>query len=180
MMVIEGSLKRDTVLGVQTITFKTHDIQEADSAVASCMGKQMEVTIKPHREKRSLSANAYYWVLVTKIAAAVRSSTTEIHNRTLGRYGTLELIGGEPVEVALKSGIAYERLEDIHLKPLGSVREEDGVEYAEYYVLKPSHEMDTAEMSALIDGAVSEAKDLGIETLPPDELERMVSAWKVG
>jgi hypothetical protein len=37
---------------------------------------------------------------------------------------------------------------------------------------------DTKEMSVLIDGIVSEAKELGIETLTPDELERIKSAWQ--
>ena len=35
----------------------------------------------------------------------------------------------------------------------------------------------TKEMSVLIDGIVYEAKELGIETLPPDELERMKVEW---
>jgi hypothetical protein len=33
-------------------------------------------------------------------------------------------------------------------------------------------------MSILIDGTVQEAKDLGIETIPPAELARLVKAWK--
>jgi hypothetical protein len=33
--------------------------------------------------------------------------------------------------------------------------------------------MDTKEMSILIDGIVSEAKEMGIETLTPDELARI-------
>lgn len=33
-------------------------------------------------------------------------------------------------------------------------------------------------MAALIDGTIQEAKDLGIETLPPAELERMMKAWR--
>jgi hypothetical protein len=32
-------------------------------------------------------------------------------------------------------------------------------------------------MGILIDGTVSEAKNLGIETIPPDKLERMLGAW---
>ena len=33
-------------------------------------------------------------------------------------------------------------------------------------------------MSVLIDGTVQEAKDMGIETLTPRELEKMKEAWK--
>jgi hypothetical protein len=33
-------------------------------------------------------------------------------------------------------------------------------------------------MSRLIDGTVNEAKELGIETLTPAELERMKASWR--
>jgi hypothetical protein len=32
-------------------------------------------------------------------------------------------------------------------------------------------------MSILIDGTVQEAKDIGIETIPPAELQRMMERW---
>ena len=35
------------------------------------------------------------------------------------------------------------------------------------------------EMSILIDGTVQEAKDLGIETMTPDELDRIKQEWGV-
>ena len=47
-----------------------------------------------------------------------------------------------------------------------------------YAMIKGSSEYDTKEMSHFIDGIVAEAKELGIETLPPDELESMMKAWK--
>ena len=31
-------------------------------------GKELDVKLKQHREKRSLDANAYYWCLLTKLA----------------------------------------------------------------------------------------------------------------
>jgi hypothetical protein len=33
-------------------------------------------------------------------------------------------------------------------------------------------------MSVLIDGTVSECKEQGIETLAPEELERLLKSWK--
>ena len=46
-----------------------------------------------------------------------------------------------------------------------------------YLMIKGSSEYNTAEMSHFIDMVVQEAKELGIETLTPDELERMKQAW---
>lgn len=44
-------------------------------------------------------------------------------------------------------------------------------------VYKDSHKMDTKEMARVIDGAIQEAKALGIETETPDELARMKARW---
>ena len=51
-----------------------------------------------------------------------------------------------------------------------------GVQLQCYY---GSHTYDTEEMSRLIDGVVTECRELGIETLPPDELKRMKEQWGV-
>jgi 16S rRNA U1498 N3-methylase RsmE len=44
-------------------------------------------------------------------------------------------------------------------------------------VMRGSHTYNTAEMSRLIDATVEEAKELGVETLTPDQLERMKASW---
>lgn len=43
--------------------------------------------------------------------------------------------------------------------------------------MRGSHTYNTAEMSKLIDGTVSEAKELGIETMTPDQIEEMKQKW---
>jgi len=45
-------------------------------------------------------------------------------------------------------------------------------------MLKGSSAYDTQEMSVLIEGLVSECKELGIETLPPDEIKRMLMTYE--
>lgn len=42
-----------------------------------------------------------------------------------------------------------------------------------------SSTFDTKEMSVFIDGLVYECRQLGIETLPPEEIERMKQEWGV-
>ena len=131
------------------------------------------------REKRSLSANAYFFVLVGKLAEKLKVSTTEIHNRMISDYGQPEIIDGELNFICMKDSIPWERLESIHLKPTTAVRVMDDRKlYRVYYVMRGSHTYDTKEMSTLIDGIVSEAKEQGIETMTPDELERMKAAWQ--
>ena len=44
-------------------------------------------------------------------------------------------------------------------------------------VYKDTHMMDTKEFSRVIDGAVQEAKELGIETDTPKQIEEMKRKW---
>ena len=48
--------------------------------------EKLSVIIKPFHKKRSLSANAYFHVLVTKIAEKVGTSKAEAKNLMIGRY----------------------------------------------------------------------------------------------
>ena len=45
-------------------------------------------------------------------------------------------------------------------------------------MLRGSSTYDTSEMSKLIDGLVSECQELGIETIPPKEIERMMQLYE--
>ena len=70
--------------------------------------------------------------------------------------------------------------ETYHIKPTSHTKiGKDGRTYRAYRMLKGSSEYDTKEMARLIDGAVSEAKSMGIEVLPDEEIERMLSAYEV-
>lgn len=134
--------------------------------------------IKEYHERRSLTQNAYYYVLLSKVADALRMSKTELHNRMLRDYGQIAIIGDKLVPVSVPDTEEGEkdtlRQEHFHLKPTSSVREgRDGVNYRTYVLLRGSHEYNTTEMSILLDGLIQEARTLDIETLTPDELERM-------
>lgn len=136
----------------------------------------VDVQIKKHREKRSLNANAYFHVLVDKIAQVQKVSHTEIHNQMIAEYGEVDY---EVKSIIMKDSIPWQRLQTIHLRPTTNTSVlDDGNLWRVYQVMRGSHTYDTKEMSRLIDGVVSEAKELDIETLTPAELERMVNAWK--
>lgn len=139
--------------------------------------KDLDVTLKLYKEKRSLNANAYFHLLVEKIAGVQKVTHTEIHNQLIADYGFMD---EEITNIILDDAIDWRRIETLHLKPTSATRMMDnGRLYRVYYVMRGSHTYNTAEMSRLIDGTVSEAKALDIETLSPIELERMKQAWKV-
>ena len=129
------------------------------------------LTVKQHREKRSLDANAYAWVLITAIADEVRASKDEIYFEMLKKYGQGELI-------SVKTGIDISGF--VKYSEVAGYGKVNGVEFTHYRVFKGSSEYDTKEMTIFIDGIVSEAQGLGIDTRTPEELAEMKSLWENG
>lgn len=182
-MELKGKLL-DIVRNIRTGAYQiTLEAQEIPPGVDK-LPENLRISLSRWTNKRSMSSNAYYWTLVGKLAKAMRRSEPWIHNWLLCDYGQLELIDGKVVRVPIKETAAAQLdvLESplYHLKPTSYVyMDRDGDMCREYMMLKGSREYDTEEMSQLIDGTVEEAKALGIETLPPEELERMMKDYEV-
>lgn len=129
---------------------------------------KLSIEVKPYRPHRSLNANAYAWTLIGKIADVVRAGKDEVYLKLLKRYGQSELISvlsHVPIENYVKY---FEEAGESKL---------NGKDFTHYRVYKGSSEFDTREMSIFIDGVVSEAKDLGIQTETPNQIAEMKARW---
>lgn len=154
------------------------DITDGLRKLVEC--ENIDIILKKHRNKRSLDANAYFHVLCGKIADVMGISKPRCKNILIGRYGQPELLENG-AQAVLKSNIPISFMleqETLHCMPCGG-KEENGVELTFYRVYRGSHTYDTKEMSVLIDGTVQEAKDIGVETMPPDEITYMKEVWGV-
>lgn len=128
-------------------------------------------------KKRSLDANAYAWVLIDKLAAALRMGKNEVYRNTIRDVG-----GNSEVvcvtEKALKtlkrcweqSGLGWQ-VDTMPSKIPGCV-------VAVLYYGSSAY--DTQQMSVFIDHLVQDCKALGIETLPPDKLKALLERWEDG
>lgn len=125
-------------------------------------------TIKKYREKRSLNANSYAWVLITRIADILRADKNQVYIEMLKRYGQSDIISVMAC-VPIESYVKY-----CELLGTGTV---NGKLFNHYKVYKGSSEYDTREMSVFIDGIVSECKEMGIETFTPLELDLLKCEW---
>ena len=139
--------------------------------------EEWEITISKVKKKRSGDANAYYWKLVDKLAAALGSTKQEIHSQLLGDYGTIKTDeNGEIVTLLLKSGTDPQDFAEyttyLATYPVGEE------EYICYGVCKGSSEMDSVEFSKLLDGAIYECKELGLEVLSDIEMKRLMESLK--
>lgn len=178
-MKFTGRLKEpviDYLTGRLTILFETYeDFRQAYEELKDKGILSLE--IKPYKKKRSLDANAYYWVLLTKLSKALQISNTEAHNMMLCKYGQPVIIDGqlarmplpdtEDADKKIRNSMEY------HLKPTSDVRAgKDGVTYRTYLMLRGSSEYNTEEMAMLIGGLISDCKEAGIsesEIATPDE-----------
>ena len=126
-------------------------------------GKDSEpvFTAKLRKRKRTLTQNAYYWVLVGKLAAKVRLSHNEVHEMMIRSYGAYDVFTVRE-DVPLN---AYFKYYDI----VGSAWM-NGANYRHVRVFKGSSEMDSAEFSRLIDGMRQECEQQGIEVMTPTEI----------
>ena len=126
------------------------------------------VDVKKWRNKRSLSANAYCWVLITQIAQSMTPpmNKEEVYVEMLKRYGQ-----GGFISIQADKASDVTRAFDYYVqKGEGEV---NGKKFLHYMVYVGSSKYNTKEMATFISGIVEEAKDLGIETLTPDEIARL-------
>jgi hypothetical protein len=130
----------------------------------------LSFSLKKYLKKRSLDANAYVWVIMTEIAKVLKSSKEEIYEEMLQRYGNLYEDEDGFITITVKNIVDMRKI-DGHWK---RYKEDSTGKFVSYLKIKGSSEYNTAEMSHFIDCVVQEAKELGIETLPPAELERMM------
>lgn len=179
---LDGPLMQGTLIdlsfglnGKQRLTIELSGDFQADFQILK--DSACDIEIKKHREKRSRNANAYFHVLVNKMAAVLGEGNEERKKKLVVEYGALardedgRIIGVMlPEKVNADSIYKYNKQFDTKVM--------NGRRYICYLLYKETHTLDTKEMSRLIDGTVSEAQELDIETLTPAELERMKNEWR--
>lgn len=140
--------------------------------------QDLDISLTKHRKKRSVRQNAYYWSLLSECAGVLRIPLPEMHNRILREYGQPFAVDGKIVYIPFEDSEGTERellqATTYHVCPTSYVKDGNGgVTYRWYKLLRGSSDYNTAEMSRLVDGLIEKAKELGIETMTPDELEQM-------
>lgn len=126
--------------------------------------------VKEYRQKRSLNANSYAWALINEMSNVLRTSKDEVYQEMLKRYGQSQVISVLS-DIDISKFIKY-------YEPIGTAHLQ-GKDFTHYRCFIGSSEYDSREMAILIDGIISEAEQLGIETLPTTAIERMKQQWGV-
>lgn len=176
---------RDIVTGKWNLTFSTD--QNIAEAAQIFSGKDVDVKLKQHREKRSLDANAYYWCLLTKLAKIHGWSNAEAHNRMLRDYGQYERVEGQLIAVPLPDTDQTERevlsKMEYHLALSPKVTIMKGETKRVYLLLRGSSTYNTEEMARLISGLIEECRYSGIpdsEIMTPFEKQKLYEQYGIG
>lgn len=136
----------------------------------------VDVTVKKYRKKRSLDANAYFWVLANRLAEKLRIDANGIYRSYIpdigGSYEVVP-VRQDKIDAWEKiwcSGHVGRMIED-----MGPCRNIKGYHYIRSYI--SSSDYDTGQMSQLIELVVADCKEQGIETMTPRDLDALVSRW---
>lgn len=132
------------------------------------------VEIRQAARKRSLDANAYCWVLLDKLAQVLRTSKLELYR------DAIRCIGGNSETVCVRTEAVEKLCEGWQHNGLGWVTDTmpskiPGCTVVVLYYGSSTY--DTRQMARLIDLVIQECRQQGIETMTPEELERLVGMW---
>lgn len=134
--------------------------------------KDLWISTKLFKRHRSLDSNAYAWVLLSKIATALKISKEEAYCKAI-----MENPSSPSTFIIVKEN-AMQKVREAYrvTKDLGPIKVGEQ-EAHQLQIFFGSSTYDSGEMARFIDWIQEDAKSLGIETLPPEEVERMNQAW---
>lgn len=177
-----GMVKEFTSGGVTHITFPVTDrrdiphVREAISLFNP--NRTYTVMVEELKKPRSLNANSYFHKLCDLIAVALRSDKESIKNLMIERYGYADyhVMHKPAADFAIKQGVFR------FVVSLGTVtvRNEKGElkEGEHMQCFWHTADLDSQKFSVLLDGTVSEARELGIKTLEDERIKRLAEEWE--
>lgn len=167
-----ADLSQDYITGKAKITLFTDRF--VLNNINDLLDKELNCKLVRFRKKRSLDANAYFWVLVDKLAASVNAPKEEIYRNYIRN------IGGNSISGCYRNQDVDKMCRGWNEKGLGWQTETfeskvSGCTNITFYL--GSSEYDTEQMSRLIDLCVQDCKAVGIETATPEEIDKMLRMW---
>lgn len=168
------NVSQDLLSGRMNLTFEVENtaISQLDNIKNE---DKLSIKAVKFRSKRSLNANALLWECIGRMAATLRTDKWEVYLMMLKRYGkfTYICVKENVVEAVKQQWRECEVIGEV------TINGKKAIQMLCYF---GSSTYDTHEMSVLIDGVMSEMKEMGIET-PTDErtkaaLERWEAEWQ--
>lgn len=139
--------------------------------------EKLNIDIKKWYQKRSLDANNYCWVLCEKIAQEISKDGALTTKEEIYKDAVKSVGAFVPFIVEEKAFENFKRIwekQGLGYQVQETARKDKCIRINCYY---GSSSYNTKEMSRLIDALVEEAKQLGIETMTPEQLSLLKQEW---
>ena len=166
---------------MKEITFKKADSVRVIAELASYIdslheGKEYTLTVKERKEKRSISANNYFWVMCDRLAEKLRMSKTDIYRSYVKEIG-----GNNDVVCCINKAVPA-LCDAWTARGLGWLAETedsklDGCTNVRLYYGSSTYNTET--MGRLIDFLIDEAEQIGIVIPLSKERESVLNAWSL-
>lgn len=152
---VDLSLSRS---GKQRITIEVD--QDFSNGFDALCQSDVNLSIKKWRNTRSLDANAFFHALANQIAECMGITAEEVKRDLAVSYGVVGTFCQLPHDAEIDKIYPYYRLIKEETNAKGNM-------IAVYALYKHTSDMDSKEFSRLLDGAITEARALGIDTDTP-------------
>lgn len=164
------NVTKDILSGKLNVTFQinTEPIDEINE-----LGQipVLDIIAKKHRKKRSLDANGLLWHCLWQIANALHTDKWEVYLQMLKRYGQYTYICVKPhMADAIKN--QWRECEVVGTISI------NGAEATQMLVYFGSSTYNTKEFSVLLDGVISEMKEIGLQPPPTKEMQEALKKWE--
>lgn len=143
---------------------------DCSDLIENLKDQRLSIDIKKYRKKRSLDANGMLWACIGDIAKAINADKWDVYLMMLKRYGvyTYGVFKESKIEHVKKMWRETEVVGEV------DINGEKGIQMLLYF---GSSTYDTAEFSRLLDGVISEMKEMGLQVPASKETQALLDAW---
>lgn len=157
--------------------------RDAKKFVGEMKPKKYQVEIREYKKSRSLDANAYMWLLCTRLAEArskdgIKVTKEDVYREEITSMGIYRDYSNLPLPEAKTLQTAWGMLGTGWItEQVDFSKDGENVTIRCYY---GSSQYNTKQMSNLISNIVQDCQAVGIDTRTPEEIANMLSLWKQG
>lgn len=157
---IKYSLNKKTII--------TFEVECRPEDIEKYLNSDLDISFSKHRNKRSLDANACLWACIGQIAEKIRTDNWSVYLYMLERYGkyTHVVVRPEAVDDLQRQWRETKVVGDTLI---------DGEPMKQVLCYYGSSTYNSKEFSRLLDGAISDMSDLGLETPMSDEIRQIIA-----
>lgn len=138
-------------------------------------GDTLELSLGKYRKKRSLNANNYLWKLIGELATEMNLPDEEVYRNYIKDNGLKKAVEVSDDFYKTVSYVWSQRGIGWFSEKIGDGQIKGNSLYMFYY---GSSCYNSKQMSRLINAVVEDCKSLGIETMPQEEINSLVSSWR--